>query len=50
MTVHKAKGLEFPIVILADMTCGLSRDDAQRYLDATRGLSAIKLAGWGRWT
>ena len=46
MTVHKAKGLEFPIVILADMTCGLSRDDAQRYLDATRGLSAIKLAGW----
>jgi ATP-dependent helicase/nuclease subunit A len=46
MTVHKAKGLEFPIVILADMTCGLSRDDAQRYLDSARGLCAIKLAGW----
>ena len=38
MTVHKAKGLEFPVVILADITCGLSRDDAQRYLDSSRGL------------
>ena len=46
MTVHKAKGLEFPIVILADITCGLSRDDAQRFLDPERGLCAIKLAGW----
>ena len=25
MTVHKAKGLEFPVVILADLTCKLSR-------------------------
>lgn len=46
MTVHKAKGLEFPVVILADITCGLSRSDAQRYLDTARGLCAIKLAGW----
>jgi ATP-dependent helicase/nuclease subunit A len=46
MTVHKAKGLEFPIVVLADITCGLSRDDAQRYLDTDRGLCAMKLAGW----
>jgi ATP-dependent helicase/nuclease subunit A len=46
MTVHKAKGLEFPIVILADITCGLSRAEAQRYLDSARGLCAIRLAGW----
>jgi ATP-dependent helicase/nuclease subunit A len=46
MTVHKAKGLEFPIVILADIGCRLHRDDAQRYLDSSSGLAAIKLAGW----
>jgi ATP-dependent exoDNAse (exonuclease V) beta subunit len=46
MTVHKAKGLEFPVVVLADITCGLSRDEAQRYLDSARELCAIKLAGW----
>ena len=33
MTVHKAKGLEFPIVILADLTCKLSRAEAGRWLD-----------------
>jgi ATP-dependent exoDNAse (exonuclease V) beta subunit len=46
MTVHKAKGLEFPIVILADLTCRLSRDDAGRYVDAARGLSAMRIGGW----
>jgi len=46
MTVHKAKGLEFPIVILADPTCRLSRDDASRYLDASRRLCALKIGGW----
>ncbi|MBP7776374.1 MAG: UvrD-helicase domain-containing protein [Acidobacteria bacterium] len=46
MTVHKAKGLEFPVVILADIGCRMSRDEAQRYLDSARGLAAIKLAGW----
>lgn len=46
MTVHKAKGLEFPVVILADIGCKLSRDDAQRHLDTSRTLAAIKLAGW----
>jgi ATP-dependent helicase/nuclease subunit A len=46
MTVHKAKGLEFPVVILADIGCKLSRDDASRYLDTRRGLCAIKLGGW----
>jgi ATP-dependent exoDNAse (exonuclease V) beta subunit len=46
MTVHKAKGLEFPVVILADMTCRLSRDDASRYLDAERRLCAMRIGGW----
>jgi ATP-dependent helicase/nuclease subunit A len=46
MTVHKAKGLEFPIVILADMTCKLARNDAGRYLDASQGLCALRLGGW----
>src|SRR3954452_4373276 len=46
MTVHKAKGLEFPVVILADLTCNMSRKDASRYLDAPRGLCAMKIGGW----
>ena len=46
MTVHKAKGLEFPVVILADLTCRISRNDASRYLDAARGLCAMRLGGW----
>jgi ATP-dependent exoDNAse (exonuclease V) beta subunit len=46
MTVHKAKGLEFPVVILADLTCRMSRSDAGRYLDPERGLCAIRLSGW----
>jgi len=46
MTVHKAKGLEFPIVILADLTCRLSRPDAGRWIDPTGRLCALKLGGW----
>jgi ATP-dependent helicase/nuclease subunit A len=45
MTVHKAKGLEFPVVILADLTCKLSRVEAGRWIDPDRGVCAIKLAG-----
>jgi ATP-dependent exoDNAse (exonuclease V) beta subunit len=46
MTVHKAKGLEFPVVILADLTCRLNRGDANRYLDPGARLCAMKLGGW----
>jgi ATP-dependent helicase/nuclease subunit A len=46
MTVHKAKGLEFPVVILADVTCKLSRTEAGRWIDADRGLCALKIGGW----
>jgi ATP-dependent helicase/nuclease subunit A len=45
MTVHKAKGLEFPVVILADMTAKLRPTAASRYIDSDRGMCAIRLAG-----
>lgn len=44
MTVHGAKGLEFPVVILADMTANLAAREAERFVDgplcATRLLHA----------
>ena len=46
MTVHKAKGLEFPVVILADLTCKLARAEAGRWLDPDHNLCALKLSGW----
>jgi ATP-dependent exoDNAse (exonuclease V) beta subunit len=46
MTVHKAKGLEFPVVVLADLTCRLNRDEASRYLDVEKRLCAVKIGGW----
>lgn len=46
LTLHKAKGLEFPVVILADVTCKLSRATASRYLDAKRNLCAVSIGGW----
>ncbi len=46
MTVHKAKGLEFPVVILADLTCKLSRAEAGRWIDPATNLCALKIGGW----
>ncbi|HXW94007.1 MAG TPA: UvrD-helicase domain-containing protein [Terriglobales bacterium] len=45
MSVHKAKGLEFPVVILADITAKISRQQPSRHIDARAGLCAIPLAG-----
>jgi ATP-dependent exoDNAse (exonuclease V) beta subunit len=46
MTAHKAKGLEFPIVILADIGADLSRSTASRWVNAAEGRCAVSLAGW----
>jgi len=46
MSVHRAKGLEFPIVILADITCKIAHEQPDRFLDSARNLCAVKLAGW----
>jgi ATP-dependent helicase/nuclease subunit A len=45
MSVHKAKGLEFPVVILADITGKISRSYPSRHIDPRSGLCAIPLAG-----
>ena len=45
MSVHGAKGLEFPVVILADPTCRLHAKEPSRFIDAPRGLCALRLAG-----
>ncbi|MBX3025286.1 UvrD-helicase domain-containing protein [bacterium] len=45
MTVHRAKGLEFPVVLLADITCKLS-GRADRHTDPARDLCVLSLGGW----
>jgi ATP-dependent exoDNAse (exonuclease V) beta subunit len=45
MTVHRAKGLEFPVVVLADMTTKSVRPQADRFLDSARELCALRVLG-----
>jgi ATP-dependent exoDNAse (exonuclease V) beta subunit len=45
MTVHKAKGLEFPVVVLADMTAKETQEQPSRWTDPARGLCVQRLAG-----
>jgi ATP-dependent exoDNAse (exonuclease V) beta subunit len=45
MTVHKAKGLEFPVVVLADITANLT-GGLSRWVDPPRNLCALRIAGW----
>jgi ATP-dependent exoDNAse (exonuclease V) beta subunit len=47
--VHRAKGLEFPVVILADIGANISAQNPSRYIDSERGLCAVRLAGWSPW-
>ncbi|MEM9384132.1 MAG: UvrD-helicase domain-containing protein [Pseudomonadota bacterium] len=43
MNTHKAKGLEFPVVILADPTCSRVSDRPSRHVDASKRLWAQRL-------
>jgi ATP-dependent exoDNAse (exonuclease V) beta subunit len=45
MTVHRAKGLEFSVVLLADLTANETPSEPARYTDPERGLCALRLAG-----
>ena len=45
MTVHKAKGLEFPVVVLADMNAKETMDQPSRWTDSERGLCVQRIAG-----
>ena len=46
MTVHKAKGLEFPVVILADLTAKLRSERADRLIDRRTNTCYLRLGGW----
>src|SRR5579872_3824009 len=45
MTVHRAKGLEFPVVVLADLTCRETREPS-RHANPAKKLCAQRLAGY----
>jgi len=49
MTVHRAKGLEFPVVILADVSANAAAANPSRHIDTEHGLCAVRLAGWSPW-
>jgi ATP-dependent helicase/nuclease subunit A len=49
MTVHRAKGLEFPVVILADITANIAGANPGRWVDTDRSVCAVRLAGWSPW-
>jgi ATP-dependent exoDNAse (exonuclease V) beta subunit len=49
MTVHTAKGLEFPVVILADMSARLAAERPERYIDAGKNLCATRLLRCPPW-
>jgi ATP-dependent helicase/nuclease subunit A len=49
MTVHSAKGLEFPIVILADMTANISSRNPDKHVNVAQRLCAVRLLGCAPW-
>ena len=49
MTAHAAKGLEFPVVVIADITARLARAEPSLYVDATKNLCAQRILGCSPW-
>ena len=49
MTVHAAKGLEFPVVILADITANQASREPDRYVDSEHQLCAMRLLQCTPW-
>jgi ATP-dependent helicase/nuclease subunit A len=50
MTAHKAKGLEFPVVILADLSAGLTGPEGcSRWVDTDENLCAQRLLRCAPW-
>lgn len=49
MTVHGAKGLEFPVVILADPTCKQSSARPDKFVDNKEGIAAFSVMGCAPW-
>ncbi|HEY2845230.1 MAG TPA: 3'-5' exonuclease, partial [Bryobacteraceae bacterium] len=49
MTVHGAKGLEFPVVILADLTANLCAREPDQYVDGASRISATRLLRCAPW-
>ncbi len=49
MTVHGAKGLEFPVVILADLTANLCAREPDQHVDGNKRLCATRLLRCAPW-
>ena len=49
MTVHAAKGLEFPVIVLADITANLASAAADKHVNREKGLCAMRLLGCSPW-
>src|SRR5262249_24407978 len=49
VTVHAAKGLEFPVVILADITANPAPREPDKHIDSEKNLCSLRLIGCLPW-